>query len=104
MKIKPKFSIIFFVGTIVVINLSSIIIYQFNSPKMFVIRKVRERRVRGGAPGGPAFGGGFPRSRGGAKKNQKKITKNKTKKQKWPVQHNLYTRPYSIIHTPARTA
>ena len=30
MKIKPKFSIIFFVGTIVVINLSSIIIYQFN--------------------------------------------------------------------------
>ena len=30
MKIKPKFSIIFFVGTIFVINLSSIIIYQFN--------------------------------------------------------------------------
>ncbi|MDA9767999.1 CHASE2 domain-containing protein [Candidatus Pelagibacter sp.] len=30
MKIKPKFSIIFFVGTIFVINLSSIIVYQFN--------------------------------------------------------------------------
>ena len=30
MKIKPKFSIIFFVGSIFVINLSSIIIYQFN--------------------------------------------------------------------------
>jgi CHASE2 domain-containing sensor protein len=29
-KIKPKFSIIFFVGSIFVINLSSIIIYQFN--------------------------------------------------------------------------
>ena len=30
MKIKPKFSIIFFIGTIVSINLISIIIYQFN--------------------------------------------------------------------------
>ena len=30
MKIKPKFSIIFFIGTIVAINLISIIIYQFN--------------------------------------------------------------------------
>ena len=30
MKIKPKFSIIFFVGSIFAINLSSIIIYQFN--------------------------------------------------------------------------
>ena len=30
MKIKPKFSIIFFVGTIFVINLSSIIVYHFN--------------------------------------------------------------------------
>ncbi len=30
MKIKPKFSIIFFIGSIVIINLSSIIIYQFN--------------------------------------------------------------------------
>tara|TARA_B100001057_G_scaffold152368_1_gene152417 strand:+ start:907 stop:2910 length:2004 start_codon:yes stop_codon:yes gene_type:complete len=30
MKIKPKFSIIFFLGSIFVINLSSIIIYQFN--------------------------------------------------------------------------
>ena len=30
MKIKPKFSIIFFVGSIFVINLSSIIVYQFN--------------------------------------------------------------------------
>ena len=29
-KIKPKFSIIFFVGSIFVINLSSVIIYQFN--------------------------------------------------------------------------
>ena len=29
-KIKPKFSIIFFVGSIFLINLSSIIIYQFN--------------------------------------------------------------------------
>ena len=30
MKIKPKFSIIFFIGTIIAINLISIIIYQFN--------------------------------------------------------------------------
>ena len=30
MKIKPKFSIIFFIGTVVLINLISIIIYQFN--------------------------------------------------------------------------
>lgn len=30
MKIKPKFSIIFFIGSIIIINLSSIIIYQFN--------------------------------------------------------------------------
>ena len=30
MKIKPKFSIIFFIGSIIVINLSSIIVYQFN--------------------------------------------------------------------------
>ena len=30
MKIKPKFSIIFFIGSIVFINLISIIIYQFN--------------------------------------------------------------------------
>ena len=30
MKIKPKFSIIFFIGSIFLINLSSIIIYQFN--------------------------------------------------------------------------
>ena len=30
MKIKPKFSIIFFIGSIVLINLISIIIYQFN--------------------------------------------------------------------------
>ena len=29
-KIKPKFSIIFFIGTVVLINLISIIIYQFN--------------------------------------------------------------------------
>ena len=29
-KIKPKFSIIFFIGSIFVINLSSVIIYQFN--------------------------------------------------------------------------
>ena len=30
MKIKPKFSIIFFIGTIIFVNLISIIIYQFN--------------------------------------------------------------------------
>ena len=30
MKIKPKFSILFFIGSIICINLSSIIVYQFN--------------------------------------------------------------------------
>ena len=30
MKIKPKFSIIFFIGSIFLINLLTIIIYQFN--------------------------------------------------------------------------
>ena len=30
MKIKPKFSIIVFIGSVIIINLSSIIIYQFN--------------------------------------------------------------------------
>ena len=30
MKIKPKFSIIFFIGSILVINILSVIIYQFN--------------------------------------------------------------------------
>ncbi|MBD1135969.1 hypothetical protein IDH21_06190 [Pelagibacterales bacterium SAG-MED47] len=30
MKIKPKLSIIFFIGSIFVINLLSIVIYQFN--------------------------------------------------------------------------